>query len=609
MGTAATEAVYRFDGFVLDLMRGTLVTTSGEELHLRNKAFRLLRLLLENAGCLIDRGTINQTIWPDVTVSDDGITQCVRDIRRALGDDRQAIIKTVPRRGYIFAANVNVCRDQSIGEIFERPKLSPDKPSNAIPPILNLRGVSECLLDSICVTPAAPGHVQDRLHLDQLGTIDLNNIARPVAVFVLKLDSAGSKSNSVERYFVHHTPERSTPPDRPSIAVLPFTNVSGDPDLKFFSDGIAEDMITELSRTRWLTVIAQSSGFSYKGRLSSGKWMARELGVRYVLEGSVRRSDGRLRISVRLADAEVGNQLWAERYDLNLTDDVFAMQDEITTTTTIAVHRALTDVELRRSLWRPIENLSAWEAYQRGLWHMSKSNLPDHERAVALFNLAIALDPIFAPGYAALAQAFLMTALEYSSLPLAEAMKTADNWARRAIEADPSDADPHAALAHVMWLAGDNAGASEHVSIALARNPYSPWANLVNGLALGANGNLREGRDALLTALRLNPRDQTNKITARQIAPTYYFEQNYLRAIDTARGAISLDPEFSGPYRWLAAALGQLGRIDEARDALNKAIGSSHQTFALYARSCPPWFRPEHHEHMLDGLRKAGWQG
>jgi adenylate cyclase len=106
MGTAATEAVYRFDGFVLDLMRGTLVTTSGKELHLRNKAFRLLRLFLENAGCLIDRSTINQTIWPDVTVSDDGITQCVRDIRRALGDDRQSIVKTVPRRGYIFAANV-----------------------------------------------------------------------------------------------------------------------------------------------------------------------------------------------------------------------------------------------------------------------------------------------------------------------------------------------------------------------------------------------------------------------------------------------------------------------------------------------------------------------
>ena len=607
MGTPAAEAVYRFEGFVLDLMRGALLTTSGNELHLRNKAFRLLRLFLENAGCLLDRSTINQTIWPDVTVGDDGITQCVRDIRRALGDDRQAIIKTVPRRGYIFAANVNVRRDQSVGEVFERPNLSPDKASNAILPFLNLRDVSECPPGGIRVIRAAPEYEQDPVHLAKLATLSLNNLARPVEAFVLKLDSAGSKSSSVERYIVHRTPERATPPDRPSIAVLPFTNMSGDPDLEFFSDGIAEDMITELSRSHWLIVMARNYSFTYKGQPSAGKWMARELGVRYVLEGSVRRSGERLRISARLADAEAGHQIWAERYDRKLTD-ALAVQDEIATTTTIAVHRALTDVELRRSLWRSVENLSAWEAYQRGLWHMSKSNLPDHDRAVALFNLAIELDASFVAGYAALARAFLISALEYTSLPLAEALKTAEARACRAIEVDAGDPDSHAALAHVMWFAGNIAGALEHVSIALAGNPNSPWANLVNGLALAANGNLHEGRDALLTALRLNPRDQTNKITARQIAPTYYFERNYLSAVDTARDAISLDPEFSGPYRWLAAALGQLGRADEARDALNRAIGTSHQSFALYVRSRPPWFRPDYHEHMLDGLRKAGWQ-
>ena len=184
----------------------------------------------------------------------------------------------------------------------------------------------------------------DRLHLAQLGTLNLNNLARPDDVFVLKFDSTASTSSSVDRYFVRHTPERSTP-DRPSIAVLPFTNMSGDPDLEFFSDGIAEDIITELSRTRWLTVIARNASFTYKGQPSAGKWMARELGVRYVLEGSVRRSGERLRISAGLADAEAGNQIWAERYDRKLTD-AFAVQDEITTNTTIAVHRALTDVEL-----------------------------------------------------------------------------------------------------------------------------------------------------------------------------------------------------------------------------------------------------------------------
>ena len=254
-----------------------------------------------------------------------------------------------------------------------------------------------------------------------------------------KLDSAGSTRGSVERYFVHNTRERLAPPDRPSIAVLPFTNMSGDPDQEFFSDGITEDIITELSRTRWLIVIARNSSFTYKGHPIAVKRVAGELGARYVLEGSVRRSGERLRVSARLIDAEAGNHIWAERYDRRLTD-VFAVQDEITTAATNAIHPALTDAELRRSLRRPVENLSAWEAYQRGLWHTSKSNLPDHERAQAFFKLAIALDPAFAPGYAALARAFLVTALEYSSLPLAEAMKTADNWARRAIEVDPGDA-------------------------------------------------------------------------------------------------------------------------------------------------------------------------
>src|ERR1700733_14552517 len=398
MDTVAAEAVvYRFDGFVLDLRRGVLLTTSGKEVPLRNKAFRLLRLFLENVGYLLDRSTIIETIWPDVTVSDDGITQCVRDIRRALGDDRQAIIKTVPRRGYIFAANVDVARDQPVGEMRRSPVRIPDKPSIAMLPSFNLSAVSECPPGGICVRRAMRDHVQDRrdLAFQELRTLDLKNVARPVEVVVLKLDSAGFARSSVERYFVHHRHERLTLPDRPSIAVLPFTNMSSDPDQKFFSDGIAEDIITELSRTGWLVVIARNSSFTYKGQPT--------LGVRYVLEGSVRRSGERVRISARLADAEVGNQIWAGRYDRNLTD-VFAVQDEIATTVTNAVHPALTDEELRRSLLGPVEDLSAWEAYQRGLWHLSKSNLADHERAQAFFNLAIALDPAFAPGYGALAR-------------------------------------------------------------------------------------------------------------------------------------------------------------------------------------------------------------
>jgi TolB-like protein len=165
-------------------------------------------------------------------------------------------------------------------------------------------------------------------------------------------------------------------PDKPSIAVLPFENLSADPEQEYFSNGVAEDIITELSRSRSLFVIARNSSFTYRGRSVDVRQMARELGVRYVLEGSVRRSGSRVRVAAQLIDAETGNHIWAERYDRGL-EDVFAVQDEITAAVVIAILPAVADVELRRALRKPPESLGAWEAYQRGLWHTAKHTLAD----------------------------------------------------------------------------------------------------------------------------------------------------------------------------------------------------------------------------------------
>ena len=225
MKTSVGEVVYRFEGFVLDLTRGTLLSRSGEEVRLRHKSFELLRLFVENAGRLLNRDRINQAIWSDVIVNDDSITQCVRDIRRALGDESLAILKTVPRRGYIFA--VKVTSHHEIGE-------------------------------------------------NQL---------------------------------IGGTPPMS---DKPSIAVLAFANMSGDPDQEYFSDGIADDIITELSRSRSLLVIARNSAFTYKGRAVDVKQVARDLSVRYVMEGSVRRSGGRIRVECT-ADRCVNRQSYLGR--------------------------------------------------------------------------------------------------------------------------------------------------------------------------------------------------------------------------------------------------------------------------------------------------------
>jgi TolB-like protein len=250
--SAASAAVYRFDRFILDLRRGALLTAAGEELRLRHKSFRLLQLFVENAGHLLDRDTINQTIWPDVTVNDDGITQCVGDIRRALGDETQAILRTLPRRGYIFAPGVTAGRDRM-----------PEWPVSA-----------------------------------------------PVSL-----------------------------PDKPSIAVLPFANLSTNPEQEYFADGITDDITAELARSRAQFVVARSTSLKNSD-------------ARYVLDGSVRRNGGRVRVVAQLIEAETGEHIWAERYNRELAD-IFSLQDEIATAVAAAVQPAIADAELRRILRKP----------------------------------------------------------------------------------------------------------------------------------------------------------------------------------------------------------------------------------------------------------------
>ena len=191
------------------------------------------------------------------------------------------------------------------------------------------------------------------------------------------------------------------PPDKPSIAVLPFQNMSGDPEQEFFADGIAEDVITALSRCPSLFVIARNSCFTYKGRAVDVKLVGREMRVRYVLEGSLRKAGSRIRVAAQLVEAESGKHIWAERYDRDLAD-IFAVQDEIAEAVTIAIVPAVADAEQQRAIRRPPENLNAWAAYQRGLWHLSKLSAADNALARKFFQQAIDLDPNFAKGYSGL---------------------------------------------------------------------------------------------------------------------------------------------------------------------------------------------------------------
>jgi len=398
-------------------------------------------------------------------------------------------------------------------------------------------------------------------------------------------------------------------PDKPSVAVLPFTNMSADPEQEFFADGIAEDVITALSHYPSLFVIARNSSFTYKGRTVDMKEIGRELGVRYVLEGGLRKSGNRIRVTAQLVEAETGNHIWAERYDRDVAD-IFTVQDEITEAVTIAVAPAIADAELRRAIRKPPGTLDAWAAYQRGLWHLSVFSPDDTALAEKFFTHAIQLDPTFAGGYRGLAVAQYRAAVVFQKQGLSEALSSIGALARRAIALDGSDAASRSFLSWAFHLEGDQERAIVEAERALALSPNLASAHRNLGTALLLSGRPREGLALLEASNRLDPRDQHGLHNhLNRVATASYFLREYEAAVEAAQRAIRAFPDFPGPYRWLAAALGQLGRAAEAKEVLEKAISVSPGAFDMYVRKGVPWMRPEDHANMLEGLRKAGWEG
>jgi adenylate cyclase len=467
---------------------------------------------------------------------------------------------------------------------------------------------AECPPGGVCITRSVRDHVQDRLDLafEELGALRLKNIARPVEAFTLNLDAAATTPKSAERPPVRGEDDALHLPKNPSIAVLAFTNMSGDADQEYLSDGFADSIITELSRNHSLFVIARSSSFTYKSRPVGVREVARELGVRYVVEGSVRRSSNLLRITAQLIDAETGTHIWAERFDRDL-GDLFTVQDEITRSIVAAIDPAISQVERQRAMQKPPEYLSAWEAWQRSLWHWSKGDALSTRRE--FLQRAVTLDPRFAPAHAALAWLYLSESTRGSGPPLRQAVGIAEAEARTAIDLDPYSAIAHAALAWVFDHQGDQDAALEEAEIAIALNANDPQGYLIKGHILALSGRATEAQEPLATALRLDPRGPTAPAVMYNRAVGYYFEQDYLAAEATTRRAVRAYPDHPRSYLLLAAALGQLGRTDEARTALDAAIAASPSYVNLKTNSRAPYYRPEDHEHLLDGLRKPGWQG
>jgi adenylate cyclase len=429
-----------------------------------------------------------------------------------------------------------------------------------------------------------------------LGEQQVKNIIQPIRAFRI----SDEKLPSVPRVV-----DASLPlPDKPSIAVLPFANMSGDPEQEYFADGIAEDVITALSRYPSLFVIARNSSFTYKGHAVNVTQVGRELGVRYVLEGSLRKFGSRIRVSAQLVEAEAGKHVWAERYDRELAD-IFAVQDEITDAVTIAIAPAIAKAEQRRVMRKPPQNLDAWGAYQRGLWHLGKFGPEDNTLSQRFFQQSIDLDPNFAGGYSGLAIAKRRGVQRLGLLEQNDVLELA----RRAVVLDPDDAEGRARLGFILLGRGDPDGALAEVESALTISPNLASAHGVLGQILLCSGHPKEGRASLEKSIRLDPRDPMAQLNLLNVAISYFLSGEYDAAIEAAKRVIRAYPDYPMTYPWFVAALGQTGRIEEAKQALQGTTLIAPGAFDLYVRSRAPWHRPEDLDHLIEGLSKAGWEG
>ncbi|EJN13267.1 putative integral membrane protein [Bradyrhizobium sp. YR681] len=393
-------------------------------------------------------------------------------------------------------------------------------------------------------------------------------------------------------------------PDRPAIAVLPFTNMSGDREQEYFSDGISEDIITALSKLRWFFVVARNSSFVYKGRAVHIHEVARELGVRYVVEGSVRRSGERLRISAQLNDVSTGSHLWAERYDRELAD-VFAVQDEITEAIVAAIEPQLYAAESFRAQQKPPGSLDAWDLVMRALSHYWRITREDNAAAQALLEKATAIDPAYGKALGLLATSHIFGA-HMGWADMAMTVPVAERAALAAVEADREDAFAHHGLAYTYLFRRRFDDSLAEFELTLKLNPNFAMAHAFYGVTLCYAGRWQDGDAAARRALRLSPRDPLAAIYCGVAAYAQFIGRNYEASIQLARESMRQRADFVGAHRVLTAAAGMLGDAQLAASALQGLHRTQPGLTLAWLTRELPMQRAEDREHYLEGFRRAG---
>ena len=395
-------------------------------------------------------------------------------------------------------------------------------------------------------------------------------------------------------------------PHRPSIAVLPFANMSGDPEQEYFADGVVEEILAALSRIRWLFVIARQSSFSYKGRAVDVKQIGRELGVRYVVEGSVRKSGNRVRISAQLIDAETDAHIWAERFERDLSD-IFALQDEVTERIVSAIEPTVRAVEIKRVLAKPTSTASAYDCYLRALPHYYSQAREGLGHAEDLLRKAVALDSEYAEALGTLADVMTSRIANGWHASRKREIDEVCEAASRALEAGPDNSTCIAAAAYAFAvLARRFDEAHELAARAIDAHPNSTFVRNRAGAVYANSGESDRAIEQIAMAQRMNPLDNiTSTFTFTVGAVAHLFARRFEECVHWARRATAITPQARIPQWCAAAALGHLGRLDEARGEIERILAL--HPIATLARARIASFRHDWmYELYLDGLRKAG---
>jgi adenylate cyclase len=456
-----------------------------------------------------------------------------------------------------------------------------------------LEGIAEP--GGICISGVVHDQVRGKVEVAfvDLGEQNLKNIAQPVRAYRVLPDKTRTAASS-----------RPLPlPDKPSIAVLPFQNMSGDPEQEYFADGMVEEIITALSRIRWLFVIARNSSFTYKGKPIDVKQVGRELGVRYILEGSVRKGGGRVRITAQLIDAATAAHLWADRFDGSM-EDVFDLQDQVAISVAGVIEPALQTAEIRRSVDRPTSDLTAYDLYLRSLplfWTMTRQG---HGEARDLLEHAIQRDVAYGPalGWSAICH-WQLSATWGENIEVNRG--NAIDRAQRALRVAGNDPTviTNAALALSYCGEGgeDNGAMIALLDRALRLNPGSARGWDVRGQIKMVGGQPEAAIPDFESSLRLNPRDRFG-VQISSLGLCYFFLRRFDEAVERLRLAVQENPGFPIPHRFLAACYAHMGRLDEAREMIARLRRITPVVMPPNTRA---YRNAEHLELYLSGLRLA----